>query len=808
MEKGTKKVKAADPKKKAVKRALTGKEAGDSGTSIFSGIVQEEYRSELINEKGVKVYDEMRKSDGTVRAATLVTQLPIRRASWFIKEASDSPKDKEVAELVRKNLFEWLDMPWDDFLRQALLMLPFGVMPFEKVYGLKDWEGKSYVIWQKLAPRLPKSIQSWELSNREAGIQQIRQDGVVAEIPMDKLLLFINEREGDNYWGTSILRAAYKHWYMKNNFYKIDAIAFERQGLGVPYAKLPNSAAEEDETRAKKILQNMRANENAYVVVPDGYEIGFLDMGAKNTRDPKESIAHHNREITKAVLAQFLELGATETGSRALSSDQSELFLKSLEAIANNIVDVFNKHAIPQLVDFNYDGIENYPQLDYSDISKADVEKLSNAYKTLIEAGGIKYNEADEQYFRGLLGLPEVTEEEEQRREEDVTEDTAKDLGLDEELKKEKKREPANAHEIAVKIKKRVEGMTTSNAIRYLRESINNVTVAAHTSEFYREVKGALTARLKEHERKIFQENNDFKGWRPLTFAEKKVNFKSIQDTLDKVEQSFITEATGLLETEKERYIKQVSGAILKEDTEAIKNATFNVRGAYNKVVSKHLRQIYEFGKNNAAREIGEEAPSNNPETIRQLDLTTDAIVDGHLTQLTTKAKTAIVEAIRKPEDKADFAENKTRAIGALGAVLTKAIDGLVRDSAAIVMAGFLNYGRNDVFTAYEDKIYALQRSEILDVATCNYCLSIDGRIIEKNDPFGSNTIFHSNCRGIWVEILEDEEEKPTIDGIPSSLKDRFGDSVNALLQPKNPIVKKTSLAKKEVERRERRANK
>jgi hypothetical protein len=53
------------------------------------------------------------------------------------------------------------------------------------------------------------------------------------------------------------------------------------------------------------------------------------------------------------------------------------------------------------------------------------------------------------------------------------------------------------------------------------------------------------------------------------------------------------------------------------------------------------------------------------------------------------------------------------------------------------------------------------------------------------------------NCRGIWVEILQDEEEKPPIGGIPQSLRDRFGNAVNALLQPKNPIVKKKSLASK-----------
>jgi hypothetical protein len=95
-----------------------------------------------------------------------------------------------------------------------------------------------------------------------------------------------------------------------------------------------------------------------------------------------------------------------------------------------------------------------------------------------------------------------------------------------------------------------------------------------------------------------------------------------------------------------------------------------------------------------------------------------------------------------------------------------------------------------------------LQRSELLDARTCNYCLSLDGRTIERDDAFGRNTIFHSSCRGIWVSILMDEEEKPSIGGIPQSLRDRFGDAVNDLIQPRTPQNTKSSLARKEVEKR------
>jgi hypothetical protein len=97
----------------------------------------------------------------------------------------------------------------------------------------------------------------------------------------------------------------------------------------------------------------------------------------------------------------------------------------------------------------------------------------------------------------------------------------------------------------------------------------------------------------------------------------------------------------------------------------------------------------------------------------------------------------------------------------------TEINDALTSDASAILLTGYINHGRNEVFDQNSKDIHALQRSEILDAVTCPYCDSIDARIIEKDDPFGQNTIFHSNGRGIWVANLTDEEELPKITGIP-----------------------------------------
>ena len=95
-----------------------------------------------------------------------------------------------------------------------------------------------------------------------------------------------------------------------------------------------------------------------------------------------------------------------------------------------------------------------------------------------------------------------------------------------------------------------------------------------------------------------------------------------------------------------------------------------------------------------------------------------------------------------------------------------------------------------------DSDVYALQRSELLDESTCNFCLSIDGRVFSVDDPLTKVDSFCHNCRGLWVEILKGEVEKPPIEGISNLLRNSFDKSI-PFINLEKPIVKKDSLAEK-----------
>ncbi|MCK9600711.1 MAG: DUF935 domain-containing protein, partial [Sphaerochaeta sp.] len=382
------------------------RELGATGTSVFAGLLYEnEYNRDLQGEAGLKIYDKMRRSDGQVKAGLLACKLPLQVARWDIVPPSDSAQDVEIAKVVKDDLFEGMSITWDDFIRQSLLMLDFGHMPFEKVWEMRDGRW----TWHKIAPRLPISIVEWHVKP-DGGLDYIRQQAYIGDnfkdvdIPVDKLLVFTHEMEGSDFRGISLLRAAYKHWYYKNNLYAIDGIAAERHGVGLATFTYPDQATTEQKDKVKEIGERLHAHERAYVATPES--IKFALQGVQGQlHDIKGSIEHHDLQIVRSILAQFMNLGAKSTGSYALSQDQSSFFLMALQSVGKNICGTINRHAIKQMVDYNWD-VKQYPKLVVSGLDNPDIIGYAQAISQLVTSTAIVPDADLENELRRMLKLP------------------------------------------------------------------------------------------------------------------------------------------------------------------------------------------------------------------------------------------------------------------------------------------------------------------------------------------------------------------------------------------------------------------
>jgi len=681
-------------------------EIGGTGTAIFEGqISNTDYVPELTGSNALVVYDKMRKSDGVIGAVLLACELPIRSATFYVEPASDDPQDQEIAEFVENNLFKGMTVTWDDFLRQILLMLPFGHMVFEKVFTEVEYKGNTYIGWKKFAPRLPTSIYKWETADHQPGITQILPDGSQPSIPIEKLLIFTYRKEGDNWLGTSLLRNAYRAWFFKQHIEKINAIAIERQGIGIPYAELPPNHTPLDVEKAKEILQNIRANEKAYLIKPNGWDIGFIDMRGNTVVNPVPTIARYDREIMLSTLTQFMDLGSNNVGSRALSTDQSTAFENNLQAIAKQICDTINNYAIKQLVDLNWD-VKDYPTLKFTKIGRVDYDKFASALQSLASAGILTPSPELEDYVRDILGLPSKQDVLEQPSPETPQPDDKEDV-------------------------------------------------------------------------KVAQEPKKFQEWHPpraLTFAENKVRWDDVHRTMEQSEKEIGVELRKILSNIQSDLIAQVQKILstpdISEKRQRVLNLNVKYQSDYRQLVYRQLKKMFDYGKEIAAHEMHKPVPATPSDDLLNLSNRADALVDAMENDLIKVTKLAIIDVLEGKK----FADEVplTKALALIGKSIKDKIATLGDITPSIIVGGGVNQGRRVSMKAYYDDIYALQRSEILDDHTCSFCAAMDGKVLAKDDSLTNEDIFHPHCRGIWVEIMNDEFQKPQITGIPDSLRNSY----------------------------------
>ncbi len=395
---------------------------GLPGTPIFSGFLRDfgEYNPQLEGLTAVRTYEKMRRSDAQVAATLLACELPIRAASWDVMPASDSPADREIAAAVRENVFGGLEYVspsgartsqcWDDVLRNALLMLAFGAAAHEEIYAIDG----SRVRLARLAPRLPLTFYRWIIDADGETLMALNQYGYrnssfqSVQIPVDRLTVFTFNQEGSNFFGRSMLRPAYMHWYIKHQLYRIDAIAGERNGLGIPTIEQGPNSSKEDRESAAKWVQQLAAHEKTGVSLPSGWKFSLKGVEG-NVRDLYNSIQHHNIEISRTALAFFMNLGlgARSSGNRSLGDSQTDFFYTAVQATADHLARILSATTVKRLVDYNWEGVRRYPTLVVSNLRARSFYDTLDLLTRLAQSKIVAPYPELTQFVTRELGLPQ-----------------------------------------------------------------------------------------------------------------------------------------------------------------------------------------------------------------------------------------------------------------------------------------------------------------------------------------------------------------------------------------------------------------
>lgn len=413
------------------------KEIGHGGLSMapwsaFFDTIEE--TPELQWPNSIAVYNRMR-TDAQVVAVLLATTLPIRRYDWFIDP--NGARD-EVVEFVAKDFNLPIEgqepepqrrargrFSHDHHLRHALLALSYGHFFFEQVYRIEN----ERVHIRKLAPRMPGTISEIGTA-RDGGLEYIKQHnygyfgpgnggGLLGSynalmsqpmIPVTRLVAYVNEQEGGNWYGRPVLRSGYKHWLIKDRLLRVDAMKHERNGMGVPIIEAAQNSSDLQMRALDALAQAYKAGEAAGGVLPYGAKLRLVGTEG-SMPDTLGSIKYHDEQIAKNMLEMVMQLGTTETGSRALGETFQDKGARAQEAIAKQYCDTTNEHVVEDLVDLNWGENEPAPLLKYSTEGQ---KMLTIAELGVLAEKGILTPDAElEAYVRSEYDLPEKEEVEE-----------------------------------------------------------------------------------------------------------------------------------------------------------------------------------------------------------------------------------------------------------------------------------------------------------------------------------------------------------------------------------------------------------
>ena len=408
-------------------------ELGSSGLkrSGQRGLVYEEFLPQLQDERARKVYREMRDNDPTVGAVLYAIEMLIRQAEWRVEG-----EDEDLVEFIESCLTD-MSHSWEDFLAEVLSMLTYGWAWTEIVYkrrlgpDQKDPSKRSQyndgkIGWRKLPLRSQDSLSEW-IFDEEGGVQAMQQmappDYKIVEIPIERSLLFRTGLHKGNPEGRSILRSAYRPWLFKKRIEEIEGIGVERDLAGMPVIYRTGEIASVYDAELKKILRNVRRDEQEGVLLPLAYDdkgnkmltFELLSSAGSRQLDVNAIIDRYDKRIAMTCLADFILLGQQAVGSFALASSKTELFAVAIGTILKSIASVFNLYAIPRLIAVN--GLvpkepKDMPKLVPGDVESPDLMQLGAYITALAGAGATLFPDEElESHLRKLADLPKKSEE-------------------------------------------------------------------------------------------------------------------------------------------------------------------------------------------------------------------------------------------------------------------------------------------------------------------------------------------------------------------------------------------------------------
>jgi Protein of unknown function (DUF935) len=417
-------------------------EVGRTGLKRAGGYVNDEFLPQLRGRQAVKVYREMSENSAILGAwLYTVTQL-LRQIEWRVEPASSSPEDKANADFVEQCMDD-MEVGFADFVAEACSCLVYGWSLHEIVFKRRQglWAANEHnrskfednkLSWRKFAIRSQESMLRWVFNEGGDVLAMVQMPAPRYQrivLPMQRCLLFRPQLSKGSPEGKSLLRTAYRPWFMVKRFEEIEAVGIERDLTGLPVAYVPpnvlNPRPGSDEAKmlaaVKQAVTAVRRNEQEGLIWPLSYDddrnlqydFKLLTSGGSRQFNVDEVVQRYETRMLMSVMADFIMTGHENSGaSYALHTDKSGIFRTGVNGIAKAIADPINRKAIPQLFKLNGMQPPALPTLVPNDVDPPDLAQLAQFIMSTASAGMTWFPDGElEKFIRDAARLPQQDEE-------------------------------------------------------------------------------------------------------------------------------------------------------------------------------------------------------------------------------------------------------------------------------------------------------------------------------------------------------------------------------------------------------------
>jgi hypothetical protein len=290
----------------------------------------------------------------------------------------------------------------------ASLMLVFGHMPFYPYYEVRD--RRAYLAG--LPERMPTSLLAINVDpdgnllsvEQEAAPEQRGSRTVV--LAAEDLLWYAHDREGAAWWGSSLLRASFGPWLLKQDQMRVSATAQRRFGTAVPTAEvLPGSVPTQGEINAANAaVAQIRVGDEAGITLPPGFRLRLVAPEG-NPPDGIALLRYYDEQMARSMLASVLDLGSTSNGSRALGTSFLDILGMALQGVAAQLAETATELCV-RLTDLNEGDQANSPAVVVGDVAGSE-EALAVTVSGLLKEGALTADPDLEAWVRETYQLPE-----------------------------------------------------------------------------------------------------------------------------------------------------------------------------------------------------------------------------------------------------------------------------------------------------------------------------------------------------------------------------------------------------------------